>query len=192
MSSIVDLPSLQVEWEWTSPLYLLKSSTDSSSRAGCFICSRSLSRYRLWPVSSTSAITLAMPAPTPSSEVSSFRLWSDSRSGRSIASDHAAAEKALARNFSSGSWRSRYPISERTCAAEIASTDQLCEHSEHGQEQASRRRPDSRPCRGIARRARRGSRAPGPEGDAGAGLEGAAPAHRRLRRQARGCRLGCG
>jgi GTP cyclohydrolase I len=68
-----------------------------------------------------------MPAPTASIEVSEFAPWRASRSGFEITTDHAAAANALARKRCSGSWRSRYPISERTWAAAIASTPQLCE-----------------------------------------------------------------
>src|SRR5476649_951913 len=68
-----------------------------------------------------------MPGPTPSMVVSAFALRSASRSGRDMTIDQAAAAKALARKRSASSWRSRYPISESACAAEIASTRQLCE-----------------------------------------------------------------
>src|SRR6185503_7867041 len=68
-----------------------------------------------------------MPAPTPSISVSRLVWCRASTSGRRTASDQAAAEKALARNTSFGSCRSRYPISDRTCAQATASIPPLCE-----------------------------------------------------------------
>src|SRR5579859_2477363 len=72
-----------------------------------------------------------MPSPTPGSVFSPPDRCRLARSGRSRQIAQAASENARARNFSSGFWRRRYPISDRACAAATESTSatpQLCEH----------------------------------------------------------------